>query len=140
MSRRGHTFWMRGHTVCLKRARVWGMSNTIPTTKAMAPKPMERSAPGTILKRLMPDPVSNPKAIRRGMVVTTLTIWESATAAAMEPSSTCWRLRYRALTATWPTVGGIATPMNAVESCTRNPRTMERRLGTNAARFSAAAK
>jgi len=49
---------------------------------------MSRSAPGTILKRLIPEPVSSPKMINSGTVVTTLTICDKATAAAIELPST----------------------------------------------------
>ncbi len=104
----------------------------------MHPIPMSRSALGATLKRLTPDPVSSPTTRSRATVVTTFTICETATAAATAPSDTPWRRRYRPFTATWPTVGGMAIPTNALESCTKKPRTIERRFGTNAARLSAA--
>ena len=42
------------------------------------------------------------------------------------------------MTATWPTVGGMATPTNAVDSWTKKPRQMDSRLGMNAAMLMAA--
>ena len=78
--------------------------------------------------------------INNGTVVATLTICDKATAAAIELPSTFWRVRYRELTATCPTVGGRAMPTYAVESCTKKPRTSDRRFGTNAAKLAAAAK
>ena len=61
----------------------------MPTMATAAATPMSKSAPGTILKRLMPDPVSRPKTMSSGTVVAMLTICERATAAAIELPSTC---------------------------------------------------
>jgi hypothetical protein len=49
---------------------------------------MSKSTPGTILKRLIPEPVRSAKMINRGTVVTTFTICDNATAAAIELPST----------------------------------------------------
>ena len=78
--------------------------------------------------------------ISKGMVVATFTICDRATAAAIELPSTFCRVRYRELTATCPTVGGMATPTYAVDSWTKKPRMTDSRFGTKAARLAAAAK
>ena len=55
------------------------------------------------------------------------------------PSTFC-RVRYRELTATCPTVGGIATPTYTVDSWTKKPRNRQQPLWYEGRGLAAAAK